>query len=419
MIGYVIRGEIESKRWYNGYMSMKEAAVYLKISTSTLRKMIKENKIPYSRHSYGNSSANFHRTILDAWLKDEFPPGRVELMLNEERIDWDHRDALREHSERLLGLVPKLETVQERAAINYRKSIRLSTIPMQRKLEIEEYCSGLSVSEKLSSPHQLVRETMQYKNARKETTRPTSTNFLNVNTSNEQFERALIIFDTVLKAFERLGGVIKNKHKETRVCIGSEEVKIGIKEKRKQVRHEKTKNELDKEARSGYSWAPSFDYVQTGNLQFFIDEWYAPRKNWNDTVNKKIEHSIIDIIMTIFETAECLRLIRLEREEDENKRREVELDRRKLQKQREDEHLKIIELEDRAKDYQISKSIREYVHALIIRKESTVDSRESEEFECYINWAQQKADWFDPLVNREDPLLGRRRDNRDRKMELN
>ncbi len=419
MIGYVIRGEVEAKRWYNGSMSMKEAATYLKKSTSTLRKMVKENKIPYTRQGHRNSGTLFHQTILEAWVKGDFPPGCVKLILDGEHIDLEHEEALREHNERLLGLAPKLMTVKETAADNYKKSIRLSLIPMQRKLEIEGYCFGLSVSEKLTSPHPLVLDTMQYKKARKETTRSASTNYLNVNTSNEQFERALNILDSVLKAFERLGGVIKNKHMETRVCVGSEEVKIGIKEKRKQIRHEKTKDELNSEARTGYSWAPSFDYVQTGNLHFFIDEWHAPRKNWNDTANKKIEDSISDIIMAIFETAECLRLIRKEREEDEYRRREVELERRKLQKLREDEHLRIIDLEDQAKDYQMAKSIREYVDALIIRKESTIYSRESEELECYINWAQQKADWFDPLVNREDPLLGRRRDNRERKMELN
>jgi excisionase family DNA binding protein len=81
VIGCVIRGEVEAKRWYNGSMSMKEAVAYLRISMSTPRKMVKENKIPYTRERYRNSSTFFHQTILDAWVKGEFPPGRVELIL--------------------------------------------------------------------------------------------------------------------------------------------------------------------------------------------------------------------------------------------------------------------------------------------------------------------------------------------------
>jgi hypothetical protein len=78
------------------------------------------------------------------------------------------------------------------------------------------------------------------------------------------------ILDAVLKALEKFGGIIKNKQRETKVCVGREEVKIGIKEKRKQMLHEKTKEELKSEARSGYSWAPKFDYIQTGYLHFLL-----------------------------------------------------------------------------------------------------------------------------------------------------
>lgn len=97
MIGAIIRGEEEAKKWYNGLMNIKEAAEYLGLSMYMIRKMVKEDKIPYSKN-YNNIS--FHKTILDSWYRGEFIPGRVELILDEESIDLDHQSALDEHYEK-------------------------------------------------------------------------------------------------------------------------------------------------------------------------------------------------------------------------------------------------------------------------------------------------------------------------------
>jgi len=110
LIGYVIWGEDEAKKWYNGHMTSKEAAEYLGLSRYMLRKLVSENKIPYTR-SYRDVS--FHQTILDAWMRGGFIPGRVKLILDEECIEFDHRDALQEHYRRYPELLEKIKE-QER-----------------------------------------------------------------------------------------------------------------------------------------------------------------------------------------------------------------------------------------------------------------------------------------------------------------
>ncbi|WP_353936513.1 helix-turn-helix domain-containing protein [uncultured Brevibacillus sp.] len=55
-------------------MNSKQAAEYLGISRYMLRKLIKEDKIPYSQNY---REVSFHQTILDAWMRGEFIPGRV------------------------------------------------------------------------------------------------------------------------------------------------------------------------------------------------------------------------------------------------------------------------------------------------------------------------------------------------------
>jgi len=96
MIGYVIRGEDE-KKWYKGRMNTEEAVEYLALSRYMLRKLVKEDKIPYTKNY---RDVSFHQTIVDAWMRGEFIPGRVKLILDEESIDFDHRDALMEHYRR-------------------------------------------------------------------------------------------------------------------------------------------------------------------------------------------------------------------------------------------------------------------------------------------------------------------------------
>lgn len=102
MIGYVIRGEEEAKKWYDKHMYVKEAAEYLGLSKYLIRKMVKENKIPYTK-SYRDIS--FHKAILDSWMRGAFIPGRVALILDDECIEFDHRDALNEHYRRYPELV--------------------------------------------------------------------------------------------------------------------------------------------------------------------------------------------------------------------------------------------------------------------------------------------------------------------------
>lgn len=95
-----------------------------------------------------------------------------------------------------------------------------------------------------------------------------------------------------------------------------------------------------------------------------------------------------------------MRLVREEREEDENRRRQAELERRKIIELREQEILRIQDLEERANDYQKAELIRKYILALSAKKRGILDQQERDELECYILWAQQKADWLDPMVTK-------------------
>jgi hypothetical protein len=115
MIGAVIRGEEEAKKWYIGPMNSKESSRFLGISINKLRKLVKEDKIPYSKIS---NKVLFHETILNAWKRGEFVPGKVELILDEQTIDFDYEDALKEHYERYPDLLEKFKGQEELMSTN-------------------------------------------------------------------------------------------------------------------------------------------------------------------------------------------------------------------------------------------------------------------------------------------------------------
>lgn len=54
----------------------------------------------------------FIRSLLDAWMRGEFIPGQVKLILDKEIIDYEQEDALREHYKRYPELL-EIATARE------------------------------------------------------------------------------------------------------------------------------------------------------------------------------------------------------------------------------------------------------------------------------------------------------------------
>ncbi|MDK2926238.1 MAG: hypothetical protein PWQ41_2012 [Bacillota bacterium] len=287
-----------------------------------------------------------------------------------------------------------------------KQSERLAFLSKEEKDRIISYTSSIRVPDELTEPHILVKDTIQFKKSRKPSLSPPRDNVLSIDTSEEQFSRALRIMDTILRAAEDLGYRIKNTFMETMICIGEEEIKIGIREKKKRIDHELTAEEREHEAKYGYAYAPKYDYKYVDQLCLYIDNWKAKRKNWNDTKSKRVEDEIGDFIITLVETAEELRLERIKRREEEQRRLAEERRRLQLQMMREEELDKLKELEEKVSDYRRAMGILEYVSALEEAMQALTDERKRKELQEYIAWAKAKANWLNPLVNSEDPILG-------------
>ena len=99
--------------------------------------------------------------------------------------------------------------------------------------------------------------------------------------------------------------------------------------------------------------------------------------------------------------AERIKQARLAREEAERQRREQERQREEQRKLYNAEVDRTLALVNCAEDYEIACRIRNYVSAMeIAHPEQTLSE--------WASWARSKADWYDPIIAKEDEFLGKR-----------
>ena len=82
----------------------------------------------------------------------------------------------------------------------------------------------------------------------------------------------------------------------------------------------------------------------------------------------------------------------------------LELIEKELRERKEKEISEFKNLFSKFNRWQQARNLREYITAI---EEKNKRGRElTREQKEWIKWAKQKADWYDPLIDKEDPLLG-------------
>lgn len=225
--------------------------------------------------------------------------------------------------------------------------------------------------------------------------------------SQEGLDRAIQIMNNLFAAIEELGDSVDD---DLALKIGRYSVVFRFKETTEITKHILTKQEekaLEKYQKylekGRYAMEPKinkYDYNYSGRLRFSLDD----EERIYDTKMIRLEERLGEMLIMIYEKAEKKREYR---EREERYRRHFELREQKRQEERAkrvDETEKIQNLLKEAADYKISCNIRDYITAVVKKEGSSVDPG-------WIEWANRKADWYDPTVNAEDPLLGKRKRN--------
>jgi len=226
--------------------------------------------------------------------------------------------------------------------------------------------------------------------------------------SKETLPRVYRILDALYRQVESLGGAVND---DLSLQIRNEHVHLEIAEAQDEFKHEITRQEAqalivyeDAKRHNGWAREPQirkYDYVFNGRLRISIRK----SRYFRDTDKVSIESRLGDMLIELYEESGVVRIAREEREEAARKREEEERLREERRNRYNKEVEKTIALENAALDYERACRIRTYVKA--IENASGKESLDNETA-AWIDWAKKKADWFDPIVAREDELFGER-----------
>lgn len=404
--------KFERKKLYDEIWGISLTGVSKKygLNYTKLVQVCKENNIPYPSSAYWtkkNMGLDYSTEIAElpeAEEKEiEVPLKNTGLLIDEKVSDKD-------------------KFIKEFNFLNF--------LEEDEKKKVAEAIYELSV-DKYKRNHKVI---VEYKNKKKEKRREErKANYFNpyynihnyvekgyfANVSKIQKDRCMKILSAIYFAIEELGGKVNN---DFSLHVRDERVTIEIEELQDKVMHELTKDDAKKQLeyeesqkRHTYGYKPNirkYDYVYNGKLKITCGN----RKYIRETDKIKLEDKLGDVIIKLYEQSEETKNERLEREEIARRQIEEEERKEKIRNAKKKEVQKIKELINCAEDYKIACEIRSYIGA-ISKKENLTD-----EIKEWINWANKKANWFDPTIDEEDELLGKREhaesmDNKNNKLD--
>ncbi len=287
-------------------------------------------------------------------------------------------------------------------------------------LETARKLGPVIVSETLRNLHPLVKLTKErMERSKAESRRPIlerdygwmdGPQGLSIAVSDEQSNRALKIFDAVIKRIESLGAKVEVGRRDdyrndigTFVVIAGERVtQIRLRERDKQVRH------TDPTAK--YDWdRHRTELVPTGLLLFDRGPSSWDKPFLTDTKSSKIEDRLAEMVVDFIRQVGNARIAKRERAEADRRRaeeariqkeREAELEQRRaeFEQLQADEQARVDELVVHAESWRKSRLIRDYLDALCVgagvdRNGVVLNSPLAE----YLRWGFEQADRMDPL----------------------
>lgn len=259
-----------------------------------------------------------------------------------------------------------------------------------RSKEIEnDHNAPLIVPDEIIRPDILTIQTKQYWKEKKSFSSYGEDNkvIYPIRVEKNNRERALRFMDTFTKLIRHRGHVISKQYYDTGVLIDEIFIEIDLREASKRV-----------PAKPPYSGT---ELVPIGEFIFKVGK-YSGEKEWRDG-KVKLEEILSKIVAKIEllaqsekEWKERSRIASLIREEEEKRLTEIK-------KLRDEEVTKFNKLVTLSEQYNKTLLIRQYIEAT---KQKAVNTNSlTFEKQEWINWATDKADWLDPLINKTDVIL--------------
>jgi hypothetical protein len=211
---------------------------------------------------------------------------------------------------------------------------------------------------------------------------------LDICVSPENVLRALCFMDALIKALMARGHDVRISSQETFAVVAGEEIKIFFREKLQRV-----------EIGGG-----SYSYTRLGASG---EVCFKARIKMNDRVWQDGKETLEEQLPAILARLEYEGK-RLAEESDRNeaehkKRRQKEKRERAVAEKKEKELKKFQGMLDQSERWKKANDLRAYIYAR--EQYAIANNLMTEEFVCWLVWAREKADWYDPFINKKDASI--------------
>jgi len=209
---------------------------------------------------------------------------------------------------------------------------------------------------------------------------------LNIRVAPKNITRALRFFDTLIKLLRVRENNIVIEYGKTYAIIEEGRLEISLKEKLKII------NVTD-------PWQ-SREYHPTGILSLRLEGIYP--KEWKDG-KQTLEDQLVKILAKLELEGKRKKEERLYFAEQRRKEEETRRIERELKERTEEEIRDFKNLLAEANRWQQAKILRGYIN--VVEEKINAENSLTDELKNWFNWAKQKADWCDPLINKEDAII--------------
>ncbi|ESU19170.1 hypothetical protein FCR2A7T_25930 [Flavobacterium cauense R2A-7] len=203
------------------------------------------------------------------------------------------------------------------------------------------------------------------------------------------YSRALRIMDTFVKLLRYRGHIFRRdrNNRGPRIVVNDVEFYFELREMNKRIPSDRPYG--------------SSTYIPTGILVIKIGESYKA-KEWKDG-STKLENQLARIVAKIeleaqkeLEWREECRLHHIKMEEEKKIRKEFEA-------RRDKEFARTKKLFSDSEKFNKATIYRNYIKAT--EEKAIAENNLTDDLKSWLKWANNKVDWFDPFINREDELL--------------
>lgn len=324
------------------------------ISDNGLRKMCKSMNIPLPPNGY--------------WMKIKYGKKVMKPKLPKQNTGKQE-----------VVLRPRTENCNEQSAAKSALNVLVKEIMNDKSLVLE-------VPDRLSSrPDPLITSTKKYREAikrhdwRRGGRYPERIDVLSIDVSDASLPRAYRLMDTIIKLLRSRKHDVKVNYRNSVTVIQGEEIEFRLREKNKVVKQG-----------DGYG---SRELIPTGNFIFNIGRWH---EKYVSDGKQRLEDKIAVIIVKLE--------LEGKREHEERIRREI-LRKEREEKERIEREIKESKEAELKRFTDIFKEAIQLHHATILRNYIDQLHSNSSVEKDWIEWARNKIDWYDPLVNTSDRLL--------------